>query len=341
MASHSNKNTNNISEAAKIKYSKEIIELPLTENSESMQVVSHLRLTTPAKINLYLRVPEKLPNNYHIVQTIFAPIENLFDIIEIKFHNSDESFVNFQCDSDPDLVPNGNDNLCLKAAKLFAERLKLKPSWTIILTKNIPVAAGMGGGSSDAAAVLRLLNFYYGNKLERMELKKIAVKIGADVPFFLTPEFATAEGIGDIITPLDEVPQKNDHNKINLLIVSPQFPVSAKWAYEHLPISTFSDNNTSECGNMYAKMQEALRNRNSLEIAQLLQNDLEYSVEEKFPILTIIRRELYSVGANGVLMSGSGSTMFAVFCNEEFFQEAQKTLFTILPQHFLITASTM
>ncbi len=319
-----------------VKYNENIVDLSATKNNAD--VIGHLRLTTPAKINLYLRVPEKLDNGYHIVQTIFAPIEELFDVIDLIVH--DKECLKFNCDADVAEVPNDDSNLCLKAAKLFAEMTKIKPCWEIHLHKNIPVAAGMGGGSSDAAAILRLLNHHYNNILNRTQLKKIAVKIGADVPFFLAPQFSTAEGIGDILTPLIEVPLKTSENAVKVMIISPSFPVSAKWAYNHLPISTFSDNNTSECGNMYPKMEEALRARNSLDIAKLLQNDLEYSVEKKFPLLTMIRRSLYDVGANGVLMSGSGSTMFGIFANEIFFNEASKQLEKTLPKNFRITKAT-
>ncbi len=328
---HSNKMNYSV-----IKYNENIVELSATNNNAD--VISHLRLTTPAKINLYLRVPEKLDNGYHIVQTIFAPIEELFDVVDLIFH--DEECLKFNCDADIAEVPHDDSNLCLKAAKLFAEMTNIQPCWEIILHKNIPVAAGMGGGSSDAAAILRMLNHHYNDILNRTQLKKIAIKIGADVPFFLAPQFSTAEGIGDVLTPLIEVPPKNSTNAVKVIIVSPLFPVSAKWAYNHLPISTFSDNNTSECGNMYQKMQEALRTRNSLNIAKLLQNDLEYSVEKKFPLLTIIRRSLYDVGANGVLMSGSGSTMFGIFDNENFFNEASEQLKKLLPENCRITKVT-
>ena len=321
-----------------LEYSQEIIEMTPEKNSGVNQ---HLLLTTPAKINLYLRVPERLENSYHIVQTIFAPIHELFDVVEIIFHDTDNETLTFTCNADVEEVPNDDNNLCIKAAKLFAEALNITPKWSINLHKNIPVAAGMGGGSSDAAAVLRMLNYHFGNKLTRMELKKIAIKIGADVPFFLRPQFATAEGIGDVLTSLNEIPEKTSENAINVLIVSPLFPVSAKWAYTHLAISTFSDNNTSECGNMYTKMQEALRLRNSLDVAKLLQNDLQYSVEEKFPLLTIIRQALYSVGANGVLMSGSGSTMFGIFCDNKFFNSAVGELENLLPKYCKITKATI
>ena len=184
--------------------------------------MSEKTLSSPAKINLFLRVADKLPNGYHELETLFLPIEGLTDKISVSFNHEP----GIKIESSHTDIPLDKSNLCWKAADLYAQKVGIEPDWKIFIDKQIPVAAGMGGGSSDAATVLNLLQAEY-KALSTENLEAIALKIGADVPFFLNPCPAIGRGVGEKLKPLDfEI-------KIPLIIVAPMFPVNAAWAYQH------------------------------------------------------------------------------------------------------------
>ncbi len=255
-------------------------------------------MNTPSKINLFLKVTGRCENSYHSINTLFMPLANPADEINIDFERA--TGISIICDT-PE-IPCDEHNLCHKAASKYAKFCGITPNWEITIVKNIPVAAGMGGGSSDAAAVLRILNERY-NKLDKNELAAIALRCGADVPFFLSPRPAFAKGIGDILK-YSEL----DFPEIPLLLINPSFPVSAAWAYKNL-----SPDNIGEVPAGYEqKLSDALQKADLKKLSRLIHNDLATACYEKFPILRILKTELLASGAAAVEITGSGPTLFAL-----------------------------
>lgn len=256
-------------------------------------------MNTPSKINLFLKVTERCENSYHNIKTLFMPLANPADEIKIDF--KEETGINIICDAPG--VPCDERNLCYKAASKYADSCKITPNWEITITKNIPIAAGMGGGSSDAAAVLRILNGKY-QKLPPEELVAIALNCGADVPFFLSPRPALAGGIGDVF----EYPELK-FPEIPLLLINPGFPISAAWAYKNL-----SPDNIGETPAGYKQeILEALQKNDLQKLSALINNDLATACYEKFPVLRILKAELLKSGAVSAEITGSGPTLFALF----------------------------
>ncbi|MCX6983224.1 MAG: 4-(cytidine 5'-diphospho)-2-C-methyl-D-erythritol kinase [Lentisphaerae bacterium] len=252
-----------------------------------------MKIKAPAKTNIYLRVIRKRIDGYHEIETIFLPLKNPADTVTLT--DSKDGKLSVTC-SLPSL--SGTDNLCHKAATAFAKSAKIRSSWKIHIRKNIPVAAGLGGGSSDAAAGLKLLHKKYPQMISETEIINLASKIGADVPFFLNPVPSLATGIGEKLKPLDmkcEIP---------FVIVFPKFPVSAKWAYQN----RIRTGNKIKSGQMIS----ALKQNDLRKISSLIRNDLAPALWKKFPILCILRDALLKSGALGVEVSGSGSSLFAI-----------------------------
>ena len=262
-------------------------------------------ISCPGKINLFLDVTGKTANGYHQILTLFLPVKGLEDKLKIRPSSTLEI-----CCSHPD-VPNDSSNLCWKAAELFSEAAGLEPKWKINIEKNLPVAGGMGGGSSNAGRLLSLLQLVYPDKITENKLQEIALKIGADVPFFLNPVPSIATGVGENLKKLKAV------NKIPLLLISFPFPISAAWAYKNrtLPFGSSGINEN--------KLQEKWE---SADLKEIIYNDLGFAVEEKFPIIGAALEDLKKAGALNAIVSGSGPTVFAVFENEQERDQAIKKL---------------
>ncbi|MFA6716495.1 MAG: 4-(cytidine 5'-diphospho)-2-C-methyl-D-erythritol kinase [Victivallaceae bacterium] len=255
-------------------------------------------MKTPSKINLFLKVTGRCENFYHSIRTLFLPLAEPSDEITIDFTAAPGITVN--CDMPG--VPRDERNLCWKTAAEYAAVAGIEPSWQITLKKNIPVAAGMGGGSSDAAAVLRILNERC-RKLSNGELAAIARRCGADVPFFLSPRPALASGIGDIL----EYPEI-DFPEIPLLLINPGFPIAAAWAYGKPAAENIGKLSTD----IEENIMDALRQGNLEKLSALIFNDLSPACYRKFPLLETLKSELLESGAAAVEISGSGPTMFAL-----------------------------
>ena len=247
-----------------------------------------------AKTNLYLRVLGKRHDAYHELENVFVPVHGLYDEVELL---SGKDGVSLHVEGEA--VPSDQDNLCLKAAEAFSNASGMALHIGIVLRKHIPVAAGLGGGASDAAAVLLLLNEHYGNPLEKNKLAELASGLGADVPFFLKPEPALGTGIGDVLRPIDI----NVH--FALLIVTPCFPVPVKWTYSHLP------SNLPEAPCLDDFLASA-KGDDIHSFARMCRNDLEEPVFKKFPLLCAMRDCLLEHGALTVHVSGSGPSLFAI-----------------------------
>jgi len=248
--------------------------------------MTKMQVLAPAKINLSLKILGRRDDGFHEIETLIAPI-SLADKIDVE---RESRWIDFTCD-DP-TVPSGDENLVVHAAKVFFERTKISDGVTIKLQKQIPHGAGLGGGSSDAAATLRALNQLFETKLSREELTKLGSTIGSDVSFFLFESVAVCKGRGEIVSPTKL------KKKLSILLCKPAFLVSSAWAY-----SRWQD----------SKEIPGISYQSQGFDGQTLLNVLERPVFEKFVFLAQLKMWLLEqpeVGA--ALMSGSGSTVFAV-----------------------------
>jgi 4-diphosphocytidyl-2-C-methyl-D-erythritol kinase len=247
-----------------------------------------MQVLAPAKINLSLRILRRRKDGFHEIETLIAPI-SLCDVIQIE-RCSGKKAIEFQCDDSS--VPKGDENLAVRAANLFFERTNVDGGISIELKKKIPHGAGLGGGSSDAASTLLALNDLFDTKLSRQALSRMGETIGSDVPFFIFQSAAVCKGRGELVSPT------RLREQLSVLLVKPEFSVPTQWAYSHW-------RDAREIPDVsYAAQKFA---------AQMFANDLERPVFEKFIFLAEMKTWFLKrpeVGA--ALMSGSGSTMFAV-----------------------------
>lgn len=248
-----------------------------------------------AKINIGLDVVGKREDGYHLLKMIMQNIE-VYDEIEIEKTNKG---ITIKCNKP--FVPNDSRNLAYKAAKLFMDTYNIKSGVFINIIKNIPVAAGLAGGSADCAAVLKIMNKLFEINASDEELMKLGVKLGADVPYCIQGGTALCEGIGEKITRLK--PFKNHI----LVLVKPPFGVSTKDVYKAFDISkAILHPNTSR---LIVEME-----KNNLEfVAKNMKNLLENVTLRKHKTITSIKEEMIRDGALGSMMSGSGPTVFGFF----------------------------
>ena len=277
-------------------------------------MASEFILKAPAKLNLLLRITGKRADGFHELVTLFHPVERIADRIRMDLASTSPG-ITMAC-SHPD-VPADSSNLIVKAASAFAQKMGLSPAWHLELVKNIPIAAGMGGGSSDAGTVLRFLAAHFPGCSGR-ELNALAASIGADVPFFLDPCDAAGRGIGEKLSHL-QIPASPP-----MLALFPNFPVRAVWAYRNLKKITPPGQAEKEL----AALVEALRQHDWEKAASLCANDLEDALFAKFPLLSRLRRTLLEQKALCVHVSGSGPTLFAIFGSEEQLRQAAQALET-------------
>jgi 4-diphosphocytidyl-2-C-methyl-D-erythritol kinase len=258
----------------------------------------------PAKVNLFLRVAGKRADGYHDIFSLMQKI-SLYD--ELIFSPRPKGIV-LHCPGTD--LPTNENNLIIRAAKAIFDRCKYPCGMEIILYKKIPMTAGLGGGSSDAATTLMALNKICSFNLPKKELMKLGAKLGADVPFFIFGNKALASGIGDTLERLQNLP------KLNFVLIKPNFELSTKMVYENLNLRlTMGKNNYSIP--RFLKLGD---------IVHGLYNDLESVSLKIHPELAVLKKMLLRHGALGALMSGSGPTIFGIFRNGK---EAKKALETI------------
>ncbi len=208
-------------------------------------------------------------------------------------------------------LPKGQNNLVSRAAISFFEKTGIKKGVKITLIKNIPISSGLGGGSSDAATTLKGLNQLWSNPLSKEDLGRLALSLGADVPFFLLQKPAIARGVGEILQPIENFPS------LWYVIISPNLMVSTAWAYEETKLKLTNNRNQ----NILTNFQRSIFN-----IPDLLFNDLEEVTLKKYPFLSLIKDSLLQLGALGALMTGSGPSIFGLFYSGKKAQEAGKIL---------------
>lgn len=261
-----------------------------------------------AKINLGLDVIGKLENGYHEVKMVMQTV-GIYD--ELSFEKA-ESGITVTTDSGE--LPTNEDNLIYKAAKLMWETYGIQGGIRIHLKKNIPIAAGMAGGSTDAAATMKGINRLYDLDCSLRELMELGVKIGADVPYCVMGGTALAEGIGEKLTALPAAPE------CYLLVAKPDISVSTRYVYEHLDAEGTLEHPDID------GMVRAIEEGSMQGILNRLGNVLETVTIKAYPVIDTIKNRMKELGAVGSLMSGSGPTVFGVFLEESRAQDAYEKI---------------
>jgi 4-diphosphocytidyl-2-C-methyl-D-erythritol kinase len=258
---------------------------------------SSLSLKAPAKINWFLKIINKRDDGYHNILSVMQCI-GVYDTLE--FESSDAVEVISDLDTPPE------SNLVYRAASLLKQYTAYKGGVKITLQKTIPVGAGLGGGSSDAAYTLLGLNRLWGLGLDREKLCALGIRIGADVPFFLHGSPAIVEGLGEKITDIE-----HHVSPFVLLLVKPSIGISTAWAY-----GVFDTNKFSKLTKKPIDIKlfcHALVKRDVVSLSTMIQNDLENVVIDEHPVIEKIKKRMIASGAIFSLMTGSGPTVFGVF----------------------------
>ncbi len=282
------------------------------KNSLFPALHSSFSLRAPAKINWFLKVIGKRDDGYHNIISLMQCI-SLYD--NLMFDHSDT--IEVVSDSDIPL----DDNLVYKAASLLKQYTSYKKGTKIVLQKNIPIGAGLGGGSSDAAYTLSGLNTLWGLSLNNRELSSIGAEIGSDVPFFLNGPFALVEGRGEKVTPF------KINSSIVLLLVKPTFSVSTAWAY-----TSFDKLNINGLTKKTVDIKlfcQAFEKQDFASLSTKLNNDLEKVVIERYPVVREIKYRLLERGAVISAISGSGPAVFGVFKSKEIASSVAKEIGSI------------
>jgi 4-diphosphocytidyl-2-C-methyl-D-erythritol kinase len=269
-----------------------------------------LVIRAPAKVNLCLEIIKKRPDGYHDISTIFQKI-GLFDELTLK----KSAVPGIRLTVDNPAVPSDCTNLVYRAAELIMSRCcEGAPGVAISLHKRIPAGAGLGGGSSDAAAALHGINRLFDLGLSLYDLQRHAISLGADVPFFLSPwPTARASGVGEILQ------QVHLRTELWFVLVFPRFSISTAWAYAAYSKDIILTN-----------QQKNIILPNSIDdlaqVLTLLHNDFEQVVIPRHPEIAAIQKSLLQAGSGGTLLSGSGSSVFGVFANREICHKAAAQL---------------
>ncbi len=261
---------------------------------------SSLSLRAPAKINWFLKILGKRGDGYHEIATLMQCI-GLYDNLIFEHADTIEVVSNLDIPME--------DNLIYKAASLLKRYTSYKHGARITLEKEIPISAGLGGGSSDAAYALLGLNMLWDLRLSKKDLHTIGMEIGSDVPFFLNGPFALVEGRGEKVTPFVI------NSSIVLLLVKPLISISTAWAYEGF--DRFGSSEWTKEPSDIKLFCHALDKRDFVSLRTALNNDLERVVIEKYPVIIEIKEKLLENRAVISAMSGSGPTVFGVFESKE------------------------
>jgi 4-diphosphocytidyl-2-C-methyl-D-erythritol kinase len=261
-----------------------------------------VKIRAPAKINLTLRVVGRRADGYHLLDTIMLPV-SLYDDLDIRKlrrtagrNDSAAPMIKVHCNHST--VPEGEQNLAYRAARLILEEAESRQPLEIRIRKRIPVGAGLGGGSSDAAATLVGVNRLLSLGFSACKLERLGLRLGADVPFFIRGRPARARGIGERLQTLGRVAP------YWFVIVYPGFSISTAWVYRSLPPKLTKPRvNTSIASSLTG----------SENLAEMLTNDLESVSLGKYRKIGVLKKRLLRAGALSSLMSGSGSSVFGVF----------------------------
>ncbi len=274
-------------------------------------MIKHLGLKAYGKVNLGLDVVRRREDGYHEVRMIMQTV-GIYDRIDLTRRERPGIGI----ETNLYYLPDNENNLAYKAARLLMDEFDVKEGVNIRIKKFIPVAAGMAGGSSDAAAVLFGVNKMFSLGLSMEELMKRGVRLGADVPYCLMRGTALSEGIGEILTPLNPVPQ------CQVLIAKPAVSVSTKFVYENLHVNQLpkTAHPDIDC------LMRAIENRDLRALAENMGNILETVTIPAHPVIQDIKDKMMSMGAVGAMMSGSGPTVFGLFMSPSKAEEAYEEM---------------
>lgn len=267
--------------------------------------MNSINMKAYGKINLGLDVIRKREDEYHEVCMIMQSVD-LYDSLIIKKHGDGK----IKLHTNLPWLPVDRRNIIYKAAELFRDSLHIKEGIHITLDKQIPVAAGMAGGSSDAAAALKGFNLLFNTGLTDEELRKLGVKLGADVPYCIQLGTVLSEGIGEILTPLKPIPD------CYILLVKPDISVSTKYVYEHLDLSGGISHPD------IPGMLKAIELGDLKQLTSLMDNILQTVTIKEYPVIEEIKERMMERGALISLMSGSGPTVFGIYDSQPAIQAA-------------------
>lgn len=274
-------------------------------------MIKHLSLKAYGKINLGLDVLRRREDGYHDVRMIMQTV-GIFDRVDLV--RKEEPGI--EVETNLYYLPTNENNLVYKAAKLLMDEFQVQEGIQIRLRKFIPVAAGMAGGSSDAAAVLFGVNKMFRLGMSTEQLMERGVRIGADVPYCILRGTALSEGIGEVLTKLPAVPQ------CQVLVAKPGINVATKFVYENLHANDLKPEQHPDIDGMI----QAIQDQDLQGIAGKLGNVLETVTVKEYPVIQKIKDKMLEFGAVGSLMSGSGPTVFGLFTNPKAAQEAYEEL---------------
>ena len=254
-----------------------------------------MRIKAYAKVNISLDIVGKREDGYHLLEMIMQSID-LYDELNIEKQSKD---ITIKCNKP--YVPTDERNLAYKAAKLFIEKYEINSGVNISIKKNIPVCAGLAGGSTDGAAVLKAMNKIFGVEASDEELIKLGLKLGADVPYCIKGGTALCKGVGEEVTELSSFKDKI------LVLVKPPFGVSTKSVYQEFDLSKVRSHPNTEV------LIKAIERNDLKVVSNNMKNLLENVTLRKHKVLINIKEEMKSLGSIGTMMSGSGPTVFAFF----------------------------
>lgn len=266
-----------------------------------------------AKINLTLDVLGKRADGYHEIKMVMQTV-SLYDTVTVELLENENDSGKIYAETNLPFLPTGGDNLACRAAELFFAETGLNYGAKITLEKHIPVGAGLAGGSSDCAVVLKALNKLCDSGLSMHKLCSMGVRLGADVPYCLLGGTRLAEGIGERLSPLPRMP------RCSVLLVKPAFSISTKSVYEK--IDSISDYRRPDT----ERVIDGLYSSRLEEIAAGMGNVLEEVSVSDYPVLDEVKLQLLSLGAEAAQMSGSGPTVFGLFSDISKAREAKNKL---------------
>lgn len=256
-----------------------------------------MQLNSYAKVNLYLKIGRKLRSGYHIIQSVMQRVD-LYDVI--SFEKLKENKIIIECNNKE---LENESNLVYKAADLLKKKFRIKDGVNINLEKNIPMASGLGGGSSNAAATLITLNKLWKLKLSQKKLINFAAEIGSDVPFFILGKTALVEGIGEKIKPIKK------SVLLNVVLVNPGIKVSTSWAYNQYDKKKLKEKNSKRIEDII----KAINKKDTKKIAENMHNDFNEIIEKKHKIVNEIKSNLRKYDALNSSVIGSGPTVLGLF----------------------------
>lgn len=282
--------------------------------------MNSIQLKSRAKINLSIDVLGKREDGYHLVEMIMQTID-LFDKIKIFSLKEDTIII----ESNSLDIPLDSTNIVYKAADLIKKQYNIKEGVKIIIEKNIPIAAGMAGGSSNAAAVLVGLNQLWQLKLSENKLKELGLKLGADVPFCIGGQTALAENIGEKLTKIDGLSEN-----IFILVCKPELFVSTKEIYEEIDSKIIEKRPNNKL------LIQLLKENKIQQIADNMYNVLEEVTRERYPVIEEIEKIIMENDALGSMMSGSGPTVFGLYINREDAENCKNKLLKKFSQVYIV-----